>query len=67
MTYLMCGNIHQVQPPQEFGATSDSQDSNISFIIPPTSLGDTTQESENMLLAVTCKVTDVVMVPLSAM
>lgn len=60
-TYLMCSDIHQVKAPGSH--TSGSQDTNISFLIPPTTLGEPDAQ-ENMLLAVTCKVTDVVMVPM---
>ena len=59
-TYLMCNDVHHLNVPVLDGNVAD-ESPNISFLIPPMSLGG---EESGMLLAVTCKVTDVNMVPL---
>jgi len=64
-TYLVCEQIHKYDPPvppvKDESATGGSQ--KLSFLIPPSSLDATNQDSTN-LLVVTCEVTAVTLLPL---
>jgi len=67
-TYLLCNDIHQLQIPQLATQNFDkeaSPEQNLAFIIPPNFGTVESPEGEEMLLAVTCKVTDVTMLPVA--
>jgi len=63
-TYLMCKDIQQLTVPIQVQRGQDDTP-DLSFLIPPSTFGEETGSGEEeMLLAVTCRVTDVTMVPL---